>query len=978
MSLVILNIRMILPIKKYLGFILLFIAVGISHRMYATHIRAGEITIKRNNCNSLTFEITFTGYRDTGSAILFGEGFINFGDGSDPQLISEREFTSTDVGNGIERNVVTVTHTFSASGLYIIGYREQNRNAGTLNIDNSVETPFYTESQIIIDGFIGCNQSPELLVPPVDEGCTQSAFFHNPGAFDPDGDSLSYELVVPKQDRGVDVFNYRDPNTNEAGLYPNGFNTANENGDNPPTFSINAITGDVIWDAPGAEGQYNIAFKIIEWRNVGGAWEMIGYVIRDMQILIENCDNERPELDIPEDICVEAGTLIDEIITGTDPNDDQVKIEVFSQLFNGTSNQPTLTPNLGSNDFRPVPSTLQFQWQTSCANVREQPYQVIFKITDDPDKGPNLVTFATWNITVVGAKPDLLSATRDRRAVDLSFTPYACNLAGDPIKVQVWRRVASFAYMPGECETGLPENSGYKLIAEVGTSASSYRDTNNGAGLAFGAKYCYRLIAVFPEPQGGESIVSDEMCIAPIKAIAPTITHVTVLNTDKNNGRINISWRSPFELDLSTFDLPLSYRVQRAVGLTGGTPEVIATISDTTIFDSGLNTTDNAYNYTITAIDNSGVEIETSIVASSVRLEPTPQFESIELNWNAEVPWSNAIQGQPHEIYRDNTDANDPSLLTKIAEVETTTEGFRYLDIGQTNNAPLVNTQLYCYFVIAKGSYGNPAIETPQLNASQIVCSQPSDDIPPCAIVLSIDEINCRPIGDLSESVDSNAQYKFDSLPCDFADFKNTLSWEKPGLCGEDIDRYVIYYKRELENEYVKIDSVKGTKYTHDNLPSYAGCYVVKSVDRSGNESEFSNEVCKDNCPNYVLPNVFTPNNDKKNDTFRAYSDVFIGSEGDKIINIDQKLCPRFVKSVEFRIYNRWGSEVFSYNSEEARLNGEALSRQEAILIDWNGRNTSGRELSTGVYFYSAKVKFDAINPDNKSRTIKGWVHLLK
>lgn len=976
MSLVNLIIRTILPIKKYLSFIVLLITVGISHEMYATHIRAGEITIKRSNCNSLTFEITFTGYRDTGSTIVFGDGFMDFGDGSDPLLIEDGQFTSTNAGNGIEKNVVTITHTFSAQGLYIIGYRELNRNAGTLNIDNSVETPFYTESQIIIDGFIGCNQSPELLIPPVDEGCTQSTFFHNPGAFDPDGDSLSYEFTIPKQDRGVNVSNYRDPNTDEPGLYPNGHSTGNEDGDGIPTFTINPTTGDVIWDAPGAEGQYNIAFRIIEWRNVAGTWEPIGYVTRDMQILIEDCDNERPELDIPEDICVEAGTLINETITGTDPDNDQVKIEVFSQLFNGSADEPIFTPNPGQDDFRPVPATSQFQWQTSCANVREQSYQVIFKITDNPDAGPNLVTFATWNITVVGAKPDLLSATRDGREADLNFTPYACNIAGDPVKVQIWRRVASFAYTPGECETGLPENSGYELIAEVGTSTSSYRDTNDGAGLAFGAQYCYRLIAVFPEPQGGESIVSDEMCVDPIEVSAPTITHVTVLDTDENNGRINVSWRSPFELDLSAFDLPLSYHVQRTSGFTGGAQEVVATISDTTFFDSGLNTTNNAYRYTITVFDDSGVEIAASVTASSVRIEPTPQFESIELNWKAEVPWSNAVQGQLHELYRDNVDATDPSLLVKIADIETTVDGFRYLDEGQFNNTPLVNTQLYCYYVIAKGSYGNPLIASPQLNTSQIICSQPSDSIPPCTTTLTIDELNCRPIGDLSEGVNEN--YLFDSLPCDFGDFKNILSWDDPGLCGADIDRYVIYFKRELENEYVKIDSVNTTEYVHDNLPSYAGCYRITSVDRSGNESEFSNEVCKDNCPNYVLPNVFTPNGDGKNDTFRAYSNLVLGGEGEGIVDIESKFCPRFVQSVEVHIYNRWGLEVFSYRSEDARLNGEALSREEAILIDWNGRDNSGGELSTGVYFYSAEVKFDAINPDNKSRVIKGWVQMLK
>jgi hypothetical protein len=702
--------------------------------------------------------------------------------------------------------------------------------------------------------------------------------------------------------------------------------------------------------------------------------EPIGYVVRDMQILIEDCTNRRPELTIPEDLCVEAGTLINEVIIGTDPDDDDVKIEVFSQLFNGAANQPVFTPNPGILDFRPVPAQSQFTWQTTCTNVREQAYQVIFKITDNPDNGPNLVTFETWNITVVGAKPELLSATRDSRAADLTFTPYACTMAGDPVKVQIWRRVASFDFTPDECETGLPENSGYELIDEVGTTVDNYRDTNGGAGLAYGAMYCYRLIAVFPEPQGGESIVSEEICIEPIDVSAPTITHVTVVTTDENSGSVRVSWRRPFE---PMIGIAYQQEVRRASGFSGGTLELIATLgstdTDTTFLDTGLNTLDNAYVYEVTAVDLSGAVIEASVAASSVRITPTPQFESILLNWRAEVPWSNAIQGQRHELYRNNVEAADLDMFVKIADVDVINGGLRYLDTGDFNSTPLDNTELYCYYVVTKGSYGNPLIDSPQENASQIICSQPSDDIPPCAIALSIDEINCRPIGDLSEAADG--QYPFDALNCGFSNFFNTLTWNDPGLCGEDIDHYDVYYKRELDAEYVKIGTASGTEYIHDNLPSYAGCYVIKSVDRSGNESDFSNEVCKDNCPNYVLPNVFTPNNDDLNDTFRAYGNVFSGS-GSNVT--DLKTCPRFVKSVVFTVYNRWGTEVFTYDSQAIRINEETLATEEAILINWNGKDNSGRDLSTGVYFYNAEVKFDAINPDNKSRKIKGWVHLLK
>ena len=57
----------------------------------------------------------------------------------------------------------------------------------------------------------------------------------------------------------------------------------------------------------------------------------MGYVRRDMQILVDDCDNLRPDLILPPDTCVVAGTILDETILGIDPDNDDVKIEAFSE-----------------------------------------------------------------------------------------------------------------------------------------------------------------------------------------------------------------------------------------------------------------------------------------------------------------------------------------------------------------------------------------------------------------------------------------------------------------------------------------------------------------------------------------------------------------------------------------------------------------------------------------------------------------------
>ena len=217
----------------------------------ATHIRASEIRVRRISTINLTYEIKVIAYRDTGSEIRFGGGVLFIG-GQELQDFSET-LIEIDLGDEISYNEFTVEFTFQGPGVQTIGYREENRNEGILNMFNSVETPFYVESQIIIDPIYGLNDSPVLTVPPIDRGAVGARFIHNPGAIDANGDSLSYRITIPRQALDSNVFDYVDPN--DPRFYDS-FASGNSFSNGPPTFSIDAITGDLVWDAPGREGEY--------------------------------------------------------------------------------------------------------------------------------------------------------------------------------------------------------------------------------------------------------------------------------------------------------------------------------------------------------------------------------------------------------------------------------------------------------------------------------------------------------------------------------------------------------------------------------------------------------------------------------------------------------------------------------------------------------------------------------------------------
>ena len=970
------------------GIVLLF-TVGLSllsfERAFATHLRAGQITVTRvGGCFLRTYDITITVYTDLGSPVRFGgeQDVLDFGDGTRMFVPEKSSETFPGSPPNVGRVIYTKRHTYAGPGKFIISYHEPNRNEGVLNIYESVFTTFYIETLLDLT-VLGCNSSPILEIPPIDQACSGVAFEHNPGARDPDGDSLSYEFVIPFANRNQPVVNYRDPNIQE--FYPGiNYQQANEDGTGPPTFAIDAIEGTVTWNAPGAAGEYNIAFIVKEWREINGVWTEIGFVRRDMQIIVSSdCLNERPMLQIPEDVCVEAGTLIQETITGTDPENQHVKIEAFSEIFDATAFDPAATIN-PKGIFQPSPAGVNFVWQTECPNVKDQPYLVVFKITDKPGPippKPPLVSFETWSIKVVAPAPVLKPVTLNlgNRSANIEWEPYDCYI--DASKMQIWRRVDDAPYTPGDCDTGMPESLGYTLIAEVpvretnGTPRTTYLDTNAGKGLPAGAKYCYRLVAVFPQPRGGESKVSNEECAPPLLTSEPVITKVSVETTGENDGEIRIEWTPP--LGVTSFPLPYEYQIQRLEGSVFVSKGIRAT--DLFFVDQGLNSFDEPYTYRVLLYGNGiGQAVDTSATASSVWLDLNAQRNAdegnrreINLEWSAQVPWSMQVPDNPvHVIYRGDEGATTLADLQMIDVVNVMDEGFKYTDTGKDEQGDsLKGSKVYCYAVETRGSYGvvNPDIPGVLINVSQINCIQPNDNQLPC-------KPQMIPFASCEDYIEEYG--------CDASVFVNTVRWTVPDqACKEDIRYYVLQVASRkdagdegfFEIKHANGDAIRDTFFIHnDGLSGLRYCYRVASVDRSGNMSEWSSIECNDNCPHYELPNVFSPNGDGCNDFFSAYGvDLNLGESPRCPENVnDLDKCARFVNRVEFTVFNRWGRKVYHYVGQEGSEN--------TIYINWDGRDEKGQELATAVYYYTAKVTLDVLDPSDRTRLIKGWVHLVR
>jgi len=768
----------------------------------ATHIKAGEFSAKRISNNSLTYEITLTLYYNTLNTTVDPSSVtINFGDGTSASVNRNPKVA---IGNNTTRNVFQVNHTYNGVGSYIVNMSDQNRNANIWNIPNSSSVAFYVEMQIQINPLIGIDNSPIMTVPPIDYGNVGKIFTHNPGAYDPDGDSLSYVLIPCQSNMNTLIVGYNDP---AASLF-GGRSTLG----GPAFDNLNPTTGEYTWNTPSDYGSdprfYNIAIRITEWR-YGIA---IGYVERDMQIQILDVPDNPPKLVIPPDLCIEAGKLINATFSATDPDGDDVALSYFGQPFDSLANRATATIT-GQLTTHPVGT---FNWQTNCQNVRQQPYLVFFKAADNLTYP--LVDLETWQIYIKGPKITGITATPGTTSMTLNWPLYTCS--GNASIINIYRRDCdSIAPSTDSCKTG--PLSGYTLIGTAKPNATSFIDNNNGKGLDKGKSYCYILVAEFPAPGYGESYPSDQVC-AELNQDVPVFSSILVQQTSIANGQVYMNWYQP----QSTFVTgPYTYIIQRGIGTSPTTFTTVATVTDTFYTDTNLDTKNIIYSYRIQLVNNS---LYSSVVPIA-SLKAVAGNATVSLSWTLGTPWTtDSIQ-----LYR----KIDSEPFTKI-QTFTNNSVTSYIDNTVTN------CDTVYYYIQQYGFYCDKFLTNIATQSSAIDSVRPLDNNPPPAPVLTVKGCN----GDTSI-------------------YRDLLNWTNLGsLKCNTIDHYNVYFAPNTSSDLNVLLKQQDTTYTYVNKNTTAGCFAVSATNLAGVEGSLSTKICVDDCPFYELPNLITKNNDGKND----------------------------------------------------------------------------------------------------------------
>jgi len=852
--------------------------------VFASHNRAGEITYfhKPNDSNQYRYEIVITTYTKQSSVSADRDSLlINWGDNSSTMIgrnngqLVDGNFKGEPIGNDIKINTYSEFHNYPGPGEYLLWMQDLNRIDSIVNINygNSMNEPFYIENtlKILDPQFYSFNSGPQLLQPPIDFAGLGIPYIHNPNAFDIDGDSLYFELIMPEVATDEAVSNY---------VYPNAIVPGPNN-----SYFIDPVTGEFIWNSPQQTGIYNIAIKISEFRD----GLCIGVMRRDMQIIVVETDNLPPVLSALNDTCIIAGNSIEIEIEATD-DDPEIIIGGFGGPFELANSPSILTIDSTTNGL----TQATFNWETNCNHILNQPYTVVIKAEDNAPDNPAHITLAdlsTWLINVVPPAPqNLIYEIINKSNVLLTWQePYACIDADKFYGFSIWRGQG--------CDTTILEicdiDNGLNGYEQIANNITDYMFLDETA--LKGVAYTYKVVAEFAEISTGgfplnviESLPSNGGCVF-LPSDVPVITNVSVTSTDAANGEIYLAWSKPNSEALDTIfnNPPYVYKIFRSDGIGTTNFSLVAettpantfeATNDTIFVDEALDTKTKAYTYKI-GFYSAGDLVGDSNIASSIFLNASEGSATTSLSWAFQVPWSNTS----YTIYRNEVGSSVFDSLTTVNKNNFTDED-------------LINGLEYCYLIEAMGTYETLGIVDPLINLSQINCATPVDTMPPCSPQLMVTN-DCN----------------LDLLIWEVENFRNDLAWQ---ACTEpDLQAYNVYYATDTTANFTLVETINDlslNEFQHFIEGDIAGCYGVTAIDSFRNESPLNNVVCIENCLNFQLPNTFTPNNDGQNDVFEAINN-------------------RFVQRIDLKIFNRWGNLVFETEAPDFQWNGTNMNNNKQL-----------------------------------------------
>jgi hypothetical protein len=359
------------------------------HDSYGAHLWGGEIAYRRDPDASSPYAYAFALrlYNFIPGVEVSPTAKLDFGVAGATQTapLTRRERVRAQTGQVMEVLVYTFRYTYPGPGTYTVSFNPYNRPTGTANIGQTTDMAFHLQTSFIISPTAGANNGPQLLNPPIFQVVAGQKVCMGPAAYDPEGDSLSYRLIVPLAKANTDVKGYQFPNqVTPAGVSENG---------GKPTFAIDALTGEICWDAPGLRkrgggvmteagdrAEYTIAFAVEEWRN----GVKLSSTVRDFNVAVVLLEKLIPEVQAPNaaaagfnanrQVRVEPGQRLTFSVLSRSPlpgaSDSLVLVSETGRPYGNAS-----VTAIDSAGFTKV----TYAWTPTEANRRRHPYVLVFR-----------------------------------------------------------------------------------------------------------------------------------------------------------------------------------------------------------------------------------------------------------------------------------------------------------------------------------------------------------------------------------------------------------------------------------------------------------------------------------------------------------------------------------------------------------------------------------------------------------------------
>ncbi len=385
---------------KKASLILLIVIIQVS--AFATHIVGGDITLKSLGSNN--FQVTLRFYRDCSSGTAAFDNPITLGVydkltnaeafqfnlpliSTQILALGDTCFTPTNlcVEEGVFLDTINIPNNING---YYISWQRCCRNNIILNIvlPGDAGMVFYTE---IPNPAIG-NSTPVFGSYPNAYLCNSQPNIQNFSAIDADGDSLVYSLSTPLNGNASAVTPIPTPSSGPYSLitWQTPYSASDMIG-GTPVLSINSSTG-ILTANPVTLGIFVFAVTVEEFRS----GIKIGEIRRDIQYQVIPCNtNQAPVFTSPSTnpttYSIVAGDSICIPVKANDINSDWVGLSASSELFiNPTTSSNTSFAS--DSAIANVQSTLCFE--STCADIRDTPYKVIFYARDYSCYGTNTVT----------------------------------------------------------------------------------------------------------------------------------------------------------------------------------------------------------------------------------------------------------------------------------------------------------------------------------------------------------------------------------------------------------------------------------------------------------------------------------------------------------------------------------------------------------------------------------------------------------